>query len=101
MHGAAVTMERGTRPKLAIDRIRRPMFKVEPRGGSRSRWSRSEWQAYLFLARRVIDWIRDHYRDENNACRLCADTPRSNEDGERLGCRYHADRSFRRLADRI
>lgn len=86
------------KPNLTVARIVRPTFRV---GGRKQRTFLSEWQAYLFLARRVVGWIRDHYKDENNECRLCADTPRSNEDGERLGCRYHSDRSYNHLIQRI
>lgn len=87
-----------SKPDTTITRVVRPTFRT---GGNKPRTFFSEWQAYLFLARRVVGWIRDHYKDESNLCRLCEDTPRSYEDGERLGCRYHADRSYNRLIQRI
>jgi hypothetical protein len=95
--------EPAPKPALAFERVVRPMFKVPTRGGKSSRWFRSEWQVYLFLARRVVGWVRDHYQDERNECRLCAKEPCRgiDEDGRYRGCRYHDDRSYRRLVDRV
>lgn len=90
------------KPVLTLKRTERPVFRV---GGRKPRNFLSEWQAYLFLARRVVGWIRDHYKDDQtNECLLCAKKPLLGPDEDGLmrgGCRYHADRSYNDLIQRI